>query len=60
MRYWAPHGDPSDPDEKALQVYKATIVVKNVSEQKEKDYVIREFAVRKEFEDGKVAWFAVF
>lgn len=54
VRYWPPHGDSSDPDEKALPVYKATITVKNVAEQKEKDYVIREFSVRKEFEDGKV------
>ena len=49
--YWPPYGDS---DERRLQVYKGTIIVKTVGEHKEKDYVIREFDVRKEHDDGKV------
>ena len=51
MCYWPPYGDS---DERRLQVYKGTIIVKTVGEHKEKDYVIREFDVRKEHDDGKV------
>ena len=54
MRYWPPYGDPSDSDERRLPVHKGTIIVKNVGEQKEKDFTIRELEVRKENEDGKV------
>lgn len=54
VRYWPPCGDPKDSDERRLQVFKGTIVIKTVSEHKEKDYVIREFDVKKECDDGKV------
>ena len=55
VRYWPPFGDPSDSDERRLQVYKGTIIVKTVAEHKDKDYVIREYEVKKEHDDGKVA-----
>lgn len=54
VRYWTPFGDSSDSDERKLPVYKGTIIVKTVAEHKDKDYVIREFEVKKEHDDGKV------
>lgn len=54
VRYWLPFGDSSDSDERKLPVYKGTIIVKTVAEHKDKDYVIREFEVKKEHDDGKV------
>lgn len=54
VRYWPPFGDSSDSEERKLPVYKGTIIVKTVAEHKDKDYVIREYEVKKEHDDGKV------